>query len=502
MAVENRAPILSTRSSQKIDIFLGSCSPVQQELSCELQVTAGEVPKSLTGTLFRNGPGRFAVGADAYSHPFDGDGMISSFQISAGKIHFRNAYVKTTEFLQEEAAGRMLFRGFGSNRPGGLLKNVFRTRFKNAANTNIIFHAGKLLALWEGGWPHEISPPDLKTNGRYQFGGKLKNKAHFFDQWANPELPFSAHPKVDPATGNLYNFGLAFGLQNRLMLYEVTPDGHMKEPRFVKLKDLSFVHDFLITSNSKAILFCTPVHFDLFSMITGLRSPAEGMKGDPSAPVRILVIDLQGPSGEIPAEAVQVFEAPYSFVFHHVNAFERDGNIHIYSAEMASFPSAESAQKALRGTDVEYPMTSLAHYTLTPSKREVSKEILPIEGFELPRLEASRTGLPFTHFYVTGVGDKKDFPFMNQIQKVLIEGKIVAVLNYPSGLVGEPVLASSAAGKFVLSVCYNHELRKSELLILNAEDLSLLAKAQLPHSQPLGFHGGFVPVDFSPRAKL
>ena len=481
-----------SKHSNGIELFLGSCVPVREEISCELPLIEGKVPSSLAGTLFRNGPGRFSIGVDYYSHPFDGDGMVSSFKIHAGKVHYRNAYVKTTEFLEEEKAERMLFRGFGSNLPGGIFKNMFRTRFKNAANTNVVAHAGELLALWEGGWPHRLSPETLQTFGRYSFHGKLKNKANRIERWANPELPFSAHPKVDPASGKLYNFGLAFGIKHRLMIYQVNQDGKMMEPRLLNLKDLSFIHDFLITSDSKAIFFCTPVHFDLFSMLSGFRSPAAGMRGDPSLSVRILVVDLQGPAGEIPAASVEVFEAPYSFIFHHVNAFEEEGKIHIFSAEMDSFPSSESAQKALRGIEVDYPLTRLAHYRLTSGVKKAAKQMLPIEAFELPRIDEAKTGLPFSSFFATGISTEGKFPFMDQIQKILIEGKISSVYNYPSGLVGEPLIVSSSDDKFVLSVCYNHQAKKSELLILAAENLKLLARVQLPHSQPLGFHGNWV----------
>lgn len=479
-------------NSSWIEIFKDSCSPVQREMNCQLKVTEGQLPSALHGTLYRNGPGKFAAGSDSYSHLFDGDGMVSSFRISEGQIHYRNAYVKTTEFLEEEAAGRMLYRGFGSNLPGGLFKNAFRTRFKNAANTNIIFHEGALLALWEGGWPHQLNPETLETESRYHFDRRLCNRASIIDRIANPELPFSAHPKKDPATGRLYNFGLAFGVKNRLMIYEVGQDGVMLEPRFLKLNDLSFIHDFLITSQSKAIFFCTPIHFNLVSMLSGLESPASGMRGDPSEAVRILVVDLNGPPGEIAESDVQIFESPYSFVFHHVNAFEENGKIEIFSAEMDSFPNAEAARKTLQGEEVEYPLTRLVQTTLIRGQKTAQRNLLPLQGFELPRIEESLTGLAFSSFFVTGVQTLSQFPFMDQIQKVSRSGELQKSFHYADGLVGEPVIVSAAHEKWVLSVCYNHKLKKSELVILDEASLNLLAKAELPHSQPLGFHGNWV----------
>ncbi len=483
------------QNSGAIEMFLGSCTSVEKELNCELKVTAGEIPPTFSGTLYRNGAGRFKVGDDAYSHFFDGDGMVSSFQFRRGKVFYKNAYVKTSEFQQESMAKRMLFRGFGSNIPGGLKKNFLRTRFKNAANTNVVFHGAQLYALWEGGPPHRLDPESLETIDRYNFRGKLANSGCAIDKWINPQLPFSAHPKIDPVSGALYNFGLAFGVESRLMIYRVDANGKMAAPNYLNLKKLSFIHDFLITAESKAIFFATPVHFRLLSMLSGRSTPAASMVGDPRAQIQIIVIDLKkirGTSGKIPPSSIEIFDAPHAFIFHHVNAFETNGEIHIYSAEMESFPSAKSAESALRGEAISYPLTQLTRYVLKSSSRQAVKLQLPIKGFEMPRIDDSKIGLSFSSFFCAGVSDLRKFPFLDQIQKVSTDGKQVCCFSYADGLVGEPVVANSVGPQMLLTLCYNHRKRKSELIILGAENLELVAKVELPHSQPIGFHGSWV----------
>ena len=62
------------------------------------------------------------------------------------------------------------------------------------ANTNIVWHAGRLLALEEAHLPFEVDPATLATRGVQNFGGAL-------------EGPFTAHPKIDPITGELIFFG-------------------------------------------------------------------------------------------------------------------------------------------------------------------------------------------------------------------------------------------------------------------------------------------------------
>ena len=478
--------------SEWIQIYQRSSRPVTEELECELKVIEGSVPLELNGALYRNGPGRFGVGPNAYSHPFDGDGMVSRFRIKNGTVTYKNSYVKTHEFLAEEAAGKMLFRAFGTNRPGGFLQNTLRMKFKNAANTHIISHGGHLLALWEGGLPHKLDPETLATLSRFDYSRKLQNPFGFMARALNPELAFSAHPKVDPKTGILYNFGLVSGVKNRLLLYEVGKDGEMQSLRFFEIGDLSFIHDFVITSGSKAVFFCSPVRFDISSMLFGLKSPSAGISGDPKASVKILVFDLNGAPGEINAASVSTYETPYSFIFHHINAFQNENVIHVYSAEMKAFPSAPNAKSPPFSGDVEYPSTELVHYQLIRGQRLASRESLSYGHFELPRVSEEKLGLQFDFFYAIGVREPLQFPFMDEVQKVAKDGTIAARFKLNRGLAGEPVVCRSSEQEYLLSVCFNDETQKSELLILSESDLKLIARLTLPHSQPLGFHGSWV----------
>src|SRR5262249_26470675 len=141
----------------------------------------------------------------------------------------------------EERAGRMLYRSFGTNLPGGVLGNVFRLHIKNAANTNIVYHAGRLLALWEGGLPHRLDPVTLDTLERDDFGAQLRNPAPSPERLPAPELPFSAHPKRDLAGGDLYNFGVCPGSQPRLLIYCVDERG-LRIVRELPLDGYSFIH--------------------------------------------------------------------------------------------------------------------------------------------------------------------------------------------------------------------------------------------------------------------
>jgi all-trans-8'-apo-beta-carotenal 15,15'-oxygenase len=74
--------------------------------------------------------------------------MLSQISFAAGRVHYRNRYIATSKHLAESKADKILYRGFGMMRPGGFLANALRTP-GNASNTSVIYHANKLLTLWE-----------------------------------------------------------------------------------------------------------------------------------------------------------------------------------------------------------------------------------------------------------------------------------------------------------------------------------------------------------------
>ncbi|MCU1448785.1 MAG: lignostilbene-alpha,beta-dioxygenase-like enzyme, partial [Acidimicrobiales bacterium] len=174
----------------------------------------GTLPAGLEGTLYRIGPARNDVYGERYRHWFDGDGMVHSLRLSDGGATYRNRFVATDKKREEDAAGRRLYPGFGTPPAGGALARMKRARGKSAANTNIVSHGGKLLALWEAGRPWRIDPDTLETIGEDDLGGAL-----------GPHNAISAHPKLDRATGEMWNFGVDYGPKVTVSLYRTRADG-------------------------------------------------------------------------------------------------------------------------------------------------------------------------------------------------------------------------------------------------------------------------------------
>ena len=237
----------------------------------------GEVPDGLSGTLYRNGPGRWEdhTGRPLH-HLFDGDGMISAFRIDNGAVGYRNRYVRTRHYR-----GKGGTRHLGTDASGGWLANIGRFP-QNLANTNIVEHAGHLYALWEGGPPHEINPETLETLGVRRFSGELR--------WAGT---YSAHPCLCPSSGDMYNFGVEFIPNPHLRVYRTNRRGRLKHYRSVSLPYVAMVHDFAITERYLVFLV-SPIIPDGIPITLGLKSFGDGMAYRPERGSSFILIPRDG----------------------------------------------------------------------------------------------------------------------------------------------------------------------------------------------------------------
>src|SRR5215207_3359650 len=235
---------------------------LEEEHDYRLEEVDGQVPAWLRGTLFRNGSGRNELAGQWFPHWFDGDG-----------IHFRNRYVATDNYKDETAAQRIMHRGFGKMRPGGILANAFRPP-ANVSNTSVVMDGDRLLSLWEGGPPYALDPATLQTRGPEDFGGKVKT--------------FSAHPKRDPETGELFNFGIDYGARCTLTPCRLH-SGILTTLPTITLPYAVMNHDFVLTKNY--LVFCIgPILSSSLAFILGLKSFDAALHWEARKPTLILLV--------------------------------------------------------------------------------------------------------------------------------------------------------------------------------------------------------------------
>lgn len=465
-----------------------------EEFAYWIEEIEGEIPTELTGTVFRNGPGLTDVNGYSLKHPFDGDGMINSIAFKDGKAFYRNKFVKTEGYIKEQKTGKVEYRGvFGTQKPGGWMANAFDLKLKNIANTHVVYWGGKLLALWEAAEPHRLNPTTLETEGIDYLDGLLKKGD-----------AFAAHPKFDPdceGTERMVNFGVKTGLSSTISLYEFTPDGAIAHQHKHSLPGFAFLHDFAITPNY-CIFVQNPVSFNPLPFVAGFKGAAECIQFNPKEPTKIVLIPRSG-TGE-----VRFFDTDPCFVFHHANAFEKDGQLILDSVCYDSFPTLDDAEDYSTVDFDHVPASQLWRFTVDLETEKVDVNKLIERPCEFPALNAKNVGRDYRYIYMGATdGVVKNAPLQALIKRDMETGAEQIWSAAPRGFGGEPLFVARPEGSaeddgWVLLWIYNAESDRTELAIFNAQDISVgpIATLKLKHHIPYGLHGSFTHNYFGPEA--
>jgi all-trans-8'-apo-beta-carotenal 15,15'-oxygenase len=455
----------------------------------------GQIPLALHGTLFRNGPALFERNGQRVQHPFDGDGMICAIAFSDGRAHFRNRYVRTEGFVAEEKAQQFLYRGvFGTQKSGGWLANLLDFRLKNIANTNILYWGGKLLALWEAAEPHRLKPDTLDTVGKEYLNGVLKSGS-----------AFAAHPRIDPASDRddgapcLVNFAIKPGLSTTITIYELDPQGNVVRQQARSVPGFAFLHDFAITPNY-CVFTQNAVSFNPLPYVLGLKGAGECLHFDAKQHSKIVVIPRDR------TQPVKILPTPAGFVFHHANAFERDGDLYLDSICYEGLPVVEPGQDYLQTNFDALSPGQLWRFHVDLANNMVERQMLESRCCEFPSLHPDRMGRPYRYVYIGAAHEPTGNAPLQAVLKVDLEtGDRQLWSAAPWGYAGEPIFVPCPAADteddgWVLTLVFNSQTERSELIILDARDLTRgpLARLHLKHHVPYGLHGSFTPEYFLP----
>ena len=465
------------------------------EYDYEITDIEGEIPTELLGTLYRNGPGLLDIGDSSVHHPFDGDGMIGAFSFQDGKVHFRNRFVKTEAYLQEQEAGKILYRGvFGTQKPGGWLNNLFDFKLKNIANTGVIYWGGKLLALWEAAEPYRLDPATLDTIGIDYLDGVLQ-----------PGDAFAAHPWIDPSCALddgapcLVNFRVDPGLSSKITLFEFAPDGKLLRRHSHSVPGFSFIHDFIITPQY-AIFFQNPVNFNPLPFLFGMRGAGECVEFQPHKPTNVILIPRDPKDRE-----VKTFSVESGFVFHHANAFENDNQICIDSIAYQSLPQVQPNTNYKEVDFDRLDPGQLWRFTLNLTDGTVQKEMLESRCCEFPTHNPNNVGRDYRYLYIGAIPEDtgSNAPLQAILKLDLKTGEREVHSFAPTGYVSEPIFVPKPNGEtedagWVLTLVYDGEKHRSTLAILDGENLAgdAIALLHLKHHIPYGLHGSWCPEVF------
>ena len=457
----------------------GGFRSLADELDYRVEDIDGEVPVALRGTLFRNGSGRNELAGRWFAHWFDGDGMVQAIRFDADDIRYRNRYVATANHLDETRAGRVLYRGFGKMRPGGVLANMFRQP-ANVSNTSVVVENGRLLSLWEGGPPYELDPDTLETKGIVDFGGVVH--------------AFSAHPKVDPESGELFNFGIDYGRKTTLTPYRLHRGTATTLPA-VTLPYPLMNHDFVLTRHH--LVFCLgPILVQSLKMILGLASFDGALCWDGGKPTLILLVPRDG-RGE-----PRIIETAPFFQFHFANGYEEEGAIVL---DLARYPDYAVIGQALRDFwRSDWPAEGMA--ALTRLRVDLARGKVETHSFaagtanEFPTINPAYVARRHRFVYLACNPAGRTLGLQQQIAKIDLEIGTVTTHDFsPHGYPGEAVFVPTGGGAeddgVLVTLVFDAMTQLSAIVGLDARDVVArpIFTARLKHHVPFGLHGFFAP---------
>lgn len=449
-----------------------------QDLRCDALSLSGRWPAELRGRFYRNGPALFERGERRYHHWFDGDGMVQQFTLSGSAVRHVGRLVRTSKLQAEQKAGRFLYSAFGtsiqSDAPAQGPDSF------NTANTNAIEHAGRVLAMWEGGSAYALDPKDLATIGPVTWKDGLQ------------QVPFSAHPKVD-ASGHLWNIGTA---GPRVVAWHVDPQGRLANAQIGESPyPGGMVHDMAVTAKYLVVpLPPVKLHFDRIARGLPVEQAYEFQREEP---LRILVLDKNDITKR------RIFELPAQMVFHVGNAYERaDGRIAL------SFVGAPDHRTLVQGAvsvmagrpgPQRLSSTQLAVLDMASGKAQV--EGLG-DSVEFPRIDPRRIGLEAR--YLLQAAEFKPQPagrgsLLHGLELRDLQTGRVDRFDYGSDVVAEEHVLIPKPGQsgeldaWVLGTSFDAKRQVTQLSVFDARRLAdgPLAQAALPYTLPLGFHGNF-----------
>jgi len=401
-------------------------------------------------------------------HWFDGDGMLHGVGISNGKASYRNRYVRTKGWQIEHEAGEAVWTGLleppQMDNPHG--------QSKNTANTAVVWHAGQFLALWEGGAPHAIKLPELDTISEFTYNGKLQSA-------------FTAHPKIDPITGEMMFFGYSF-TPPYLHYSVVSPQGQLMKTVPIELPMGVMMHDFAITEKY-TIFMDLPLTFNPMRIQKG----EPGMMFEKDRASRFGIIPRHGDNNHI-----RWFEAPPCFVWHTLNAYEQGDEVVLVACRVNStnILMTDNEQR-----DAQGDIPRLHRWRFNLKDGSVGEEMLDDVPSEFPRVNDRFLG-KLTRYGYTGKMGQGTMPLFEGVIKYDLNSGKSQTHEFGKGRYGgEAVFVPRVGGSeedegWVMTFVYDSNEDKSELVIVNAQDMTSqpVARVLIPQRVPYGFHGDWV----------
>jgi carotenoid cleavage dioxygenase-like enzyme len=453
-----------------------------ESLTAEVNVDSlplrGSLPEWLAGSLVRTGPALFEAGEQSFSHWFDGQAMLHRFGFNGGKVSYASRFLRT-EAYEAVRGGEIAYSEFATDPCRSLFKRamtMFNPKLSDNCNVNVGRVGERFIAMTETPIPVEFDAETLATAGvAYEVPGELT----------------TAHPHLDRGSGGMLNYSAKLGPRNKYRFFMLGPEA--AEPEVIAelgVDQPAYMHSFGLTENF-IVLAEFPFVVNPVRLLLSGRPYIENYRWKPERGTKLTLIDRRS------GEPVQTFtDEPY-FAFHHVNAFERDGEVVV---DMATYPDPglidDLYLKKLR-SGAGVPPGRLRRVRLDRTTGALTAEHPLDTDLELARINYGRCNeRPYRYVWGLGLGESRWF---ERIVRGDLERGSSTEWRQPGCYPGEPVFVARPGAEaeddgVLLSVVLDSATGGSFLLVLDAADLSELARAEAPHHIPFSFHGQFARV--------
>lgn len=466
----------TTEASSRTDYRLGFTSLDEETTADRLPVT-GEVPGWLTGALVRVTPALLEVGGKRLAHWFDGVAMLNRFGFKDGRVDYASRFIESRAY-EGAREGEWRQGGFATDPCRSIFKRVqqiFSPDFTDNPNVNLARIGERYIAMTETPLPIEFDPDTLDTVGQLDYGDRLK--AHVT----------TAHPHHDRERDELVNYVARFSRVSEYVLYGM-PAGSTARRVIARMpvKEPAYMHAFGM-SGRYLILAEYPLRANPLKLAFSGKPFIENYSWRGGEPTRFQVFE------RATGEHRGTYETDAFFCFHHVNAFERGGELVIDLCAYEDASIIDSLYLEENGPRGAIPRTELRRYTIDLDGGSVRSEPLADGSLELPRIDYPRRN---THDYAYAYFTGADGGWIDSLVKVDVRDGSRSKWREDGCYPGEPVFvrepdAGAEDGGVVLSVVLDANAGRSFLLVLDARSFEELARAEAPHHIPFGFHGQY-----------
>jgi beta,beta-carotene 9',10'-dioxygenase len=434
----------------------------------------GELPLWLQGSLLRTGPSKWEVGERTMNHWFDGLAMLHRFSFGDGEVSYDNRFLETRAWRSARDHGRIGYSEFATDPCRSLFQRVtaiFSPSTTDNANVNLMRLGERFIAMTETPIPVQFDPETLSgADVAYTAPGQLT----------------TAHPHLDRASGGMLNYAARLGARSSYRMFLLEPDA--TEPRIIAsdpVREPAYMHSFGLTERW-LVLAEYPFVVNPLSLALGGRPYIENYVWKPERGTRFHLFDRRT------GERSGPFETEARFGFHHVNAYDEGDELIVDICTFADATIVKDLYLERLRAGHRPSSAHLERFRISPATRSVTSERLIETPLELPRINYARCNeRPYRYAWAVGIQSG----WFDSIVKADVTERTATYWSHDGYFPSEPVFvpapdATDEDEGVVLSLLVGPD-DHSSLLVLDAGSMDELARAEVPHQIPFGFHGMF-----------